>query len=80
MLANGFFSERHDERHDQNLESNLQRLLEEVVGRYIFGAFATSNGQIPMTTFYVTVAGFKNEGNVCELRMPQTVGPMCKLR
>jgi hypothetical protein len=24
-----------------------------------------------MTTFYVSVAGFNNEGNVCELRIPQ---------
>lgn len=33
-------------------KSNLQGLLEEVVGAvYLFGASATSNGQIPMTTF-----------------------------
>ena len=37
-------------------------MLEEVVGPvYLFGASATSNGQIPMTTFYVSVAGFNNE-------------------
>jgi len=53
-------------------KSNLQGLLEEVVGPvYFFGASATSNGQIPMTTFYVSVAGFNNEGQFCELRIPQ---------
>jgi hypothetical protein len=47
-------------------------LLEEVVGPiYLFGASATSTGQIPMTTFYVSVAGFNNEDHVCELRIPQ---------
>ena len=57
-------------------KSNLQGLLEEVVGPvYLFGASATSNGQIPMTTFYVSVAGFNNEGNVCELRIPQPSVP-----
>jgi hypothetical protein len=28
-----------------------------------------------MTTFYVSVAGFNNEGNVCELRIPQPSVP-----
>ena len=57
-------------------KSNLQGVLEEVVGPvYLFGASATSNGQIPMTTFYVSVAGFNNEGNVCELRIPQRSVP-----
>lgn len=57
-------------------KSNLQGLLEEVVGPvYLFGASATSNGQIPMTTFYVSVAGFNNEGQVCELRIPQPSVP-----
>jgi len=57
-------------------KSNLQGLLEEVVGPvYLFGASATSNGQIPMTTFYVSVAGFNNEGKVCELRIPQPSVP-----
>ncbi|MBV9081103.1 MAG: hypothetical protein JOZ62_00385 [Acidobacteriaceae bacterium] len=41
-------------------KSNLQGLLEEVVGPvYFFAASATSNGQIPMTTFYVSVAGLQ---------------------
>ena len=53
-------------------KSNLQGLLEEVVGpANLFGASATSTGQIPMTTFYVSVAGFNNEGKLCELRIPQ---------
>jgi len=57
-------------------KSNLQGLLEEVVGPvYLFGASTTSNGQIPMTTFYVSVAGFNNEGKVCELRIPQPSVP-----
>ena len=57
-------------------KSNLQGLLEEVVGPvYLFGASATSNGQIPMTTFYVSVAGFNNEGQFCELRIPQPSVP-----
>jgi hypothetical protein len=57
-------------------KSNLQGLLEEVVGPvYLFGASATSNGQIPMTTFYVSVAGFNNEGQVCKLRIPQPFVP-----
>jgi len=57
-------------------KSNLQGLLEEVVGSvYVFGASATSNGQIPMTTFYVSVAGFNNEGKLCELRIPQPCVP-----
>jgi hypothetical protein len=57
-------------------KSNLQGVLEEVVGPvYLFGASATSNGQIPMTAFYVSVAGFNNEGNVCELRIPQPSVP-----
>ena len=57
-------------------KSNLQGLLEEVVGPvYLFGASVTSNGQIPMTTFYVSVAGFNNEGQVCELRIPQPSVP-----
>jgi len=44
-------------------KSNLQGLLEDVVGPVsLFGASATSNGQIPTTTFYVSVAGFNNEG------------------
>jgi hypothetical protein len=57
-------------------KGNLQTLLEEVVGPvYLFGASATSNGQITMTTFYVSVAGFKNEGKFCELRIPQLSVP-----
>ena len=28
-----------------------------------------------MTTFYVSVAGFNNEGKVCELRIPQASVP-----
>jgi hypothetical protein len=57
-------------------KSNLQGLLEEVVGPvYLFGASATSNGHIPMTTFYVSVAGFNNEGKLCELRIPQPCVP-----
>ena len=57
-------------------KSNLQGVLEEVVGPvYLFGASATSNGQIAMTTFYVSVAGFNTEGNVCELRIPQPSVP-----
>ena len=57
-------------------KSNLQGLLEEVVGPvYVFGASAASNGQIPMTTFYVSVAGFNNEGKVCELCIPQPSVP-----
>jgi hypothetical protein len=42
---------------------------------YLFGASATSNGQFPMTTFSVSVAGFNNEGQVCELRIPQPFVP-----
>jgi hypothetical protein len=57
-------------------KSNLQGLLEEVVGPvYLFGASATSNGQIPMTTFYVSAAGFNSEGKLCELRIPQPAVP-----
>ena len=57
-------------------KSNLQGLLEDVVGPVsLFGASATSNGQIPTTTFYVSVAGFNNEGNVCQLRIPQRSVP-----
>jgi hypothetical protein len=57
-------------------KSNLQGLLEEVVGPvYLFGASATSNRQIPMTTFYFSVAGFNKKGNVCELRIPQPSVP-----
>ena len=58
-------------------KSDLQALLEEVVGPvYVFGASATSNGQIPTTTSYVSVAGFNNEGKVCELRIPQASVPL----
>jgi hypothetical protein len=57
-------------------KSNLQGVLEEVVGPvYLFGASATSNGQITMTTFHVSVAGVNNEGQVCELRTPRPFGP-----
>jgi hypothetical protein len=57
-------------------KSNWQGVLEEVVSPvYLFGASATSNGQIPMTMFCVSVAAFNNEGQVCELRIPQPFGP-----
>ena len=44
------------------------------MARSISSAPATLNGQIP-TTFYVSVAGFNNEGKVCELRIPQPSVP-----
>jgi len=57
-------------------KSNLQGLLEDVVGPVsLFGASATSNGQIPTTTFYVSVAGFQQRRYVCELRIPQPSVP-----
>jgi len=57
-------------------KSNLQASWRKLSARSIFfGASATSNGQIPMTTFYVSVAAFNNEGQVCELRIPQPFGP-----
>jgi hypothetical protein len=57
-------------------KSNLQASWRKLSTRSIFfGASATSNEQIPMTTFYVSVAAFNNEGQVCELRIPQPFGP-----
>jgi len=57
-------------------KSNLQASWRKLSARSIFfGASATSNEQIPMTTFYVSVAAFNNEGQVCELRIPQPFGP-----
>jgi hypothetical protein len=38
-------------------KNDLQGLLEEVVGPlYLFAASATSNGQIPTTALYVSIA------------------------
>ena len=51
-------------------KSDLQGLLEEVEGPlYLFASSETRGGQMPVTTFVVSVAGFNQEGHVCELRL-----------
>lgn len=51
-------------------KSDLQGLLEEVVGPlYLTAASENRGGQLPTSTFYVSVAGWNRENHICELRI-----------